>query len=246
MLHLAFALDAAPVGKVLDSIRHNMEDVSPWARGVPAIIRHGPGSFEEQIDRRAWQALTGGVHPWQEAPYQRGRLDPDEHILFDALEGRNAAAVTTMNRDGAGVGVRDIILRQLYAAAGNGIVSPANYARVLTGDFGRAPGVYRAKPEKLARLGTGGPRRNVRGGDRPKPRNITRWSRQYAMYYKLLLTYGYDATEAELRAGIPVYPRVVGPTPTMVSRLRRALLEHVVGKDRLARGAALDPRRLAA
>jgi hypothetical protein len=244
LLNLTLALDAAPVGKVLDDMRARMEDVSPWARGVPAILRKGAGSIGEQIDRRTFLSASGGAAPWQDAPYQRGKLDPDEYILLDAMEGRNAASVTSVTATGAGIGVRDIVLRQLYAAAGNGILSTANYARTLTGGFGESPGVYRAKPAKGIQR-SGRPRRNLRS-DRPRPRNITRWSAGQAMYWKLGLTYDFWPTEAELRAGIPSYPRTVGLNPVLVGRVRRALLEHVVGKDRLARGAALDPRRLAA
>jgi hypothetical protein len=239
-----FVLDAAPAMKLLGDVRARAEDPSPWARTVPEIVRRGPGSFGEQIDRRQHYQLAGGTLPWREPAYAKGRPDPDEDILLDAIEGRSPASFTVVDRFGARLGVRDVMLRILYAARGNGIVSTAPLASFLTGDFGRRTAPALAKPVKAIRR-TGRPRGIRSAAAKAVARNITKWSRGFAMYFRLLYSFGYDATEAELRAGISVPPKGIGPNPIMERRLRDGLIEYVIGKARLARGAALDPRRVA-
>lgn len=244
MLAPVILIDAKPWEKLTEDIKARIADLSPWAQQLPGIIRTGAGSLSEQRARRTFLDFGGSAHRWRESAYQQGIRDPDEDLLFDAVEGRSPASVTTVTRDGCEIGVRDLVLKQLYAARGNKIVSTASYADFLLGGFSARTGPAPARPAKPvnpvtrnARTPSGKPKR---GG---RPKNITKWLSEQAMYWKLGWTYGYWPTDAELRAGLLTYPKNMGFNPTLLGRAQDALLEHLLGAGRLARGAALDPRR---
>lgn len=226
-------------------------DLSPVMKLAPSIIRKGPGSISEQIQRRAYMAEDGSIRPWQEPSIlpASGRSNPrvlaGEEIMWRAARGESAASITRTGPAFAVVGVNDLLIRQEAARLGNEIVSGSPYFSFVTGEWSRrtspAPAIA-TKPTR--RIGRPGPRTGL--APKVRPENLTAYTVKYAMWWFLGYTYGIWLTESQLRAGVMTPPKNIGWNPVLIERLRDAVTDHVIaaaGGDSgsTARGRANDP-----
>lgn len=233
-------------------LREAARDLSPVMKLAPSMIRKGPGSISEQIQRRAYFAEDGSIRPWQEpaglpaAGRSHPRVRAGEEILWRAARGESAASITRVGPRFAAVGVNDLIVRQQAAQLGNQIVSSAEYFAFVTGNFSERTSAAPAQPSKPIRrigrpkpgTGTGTPRHAIE--------NLTPYTVQFAMWWFLGYTFGIWLTESQLRTGIMTPPKNIGWNPALIERFRDAVADHIIQKavgstGATARGRENDP-----
>ena len=224
-----------------------LKNLAPATAKWPAIMRQGPGSLAEQIQRRAFMDQTGASTLWREPAYAQGKPLPiraaaGEKIMWSAALGLGPGSITRSDAHGAAIGVDDTVVRALAAHLGNQLVSSASYFPFVTGSFSQRRTDGFAKPVKCTN-----PTKKPRAARGTATYRVGRWSKygsQFAMWWFLGLTYDYWATEAELRAGIATPPKNLGISKPMLARARQALADYVIGASRLQQGAASDPRSI--
>lgn len=182
-------------------------------RSVASVIRTGPGSLEEQINRRTFIDESGTGHPWVEPRYVRGSLPEPalarERILWDAALGRSGAAITRIEPNRVAISVDERQVGQSAAGLGNRIVSSVPYFNFVTGGFNARRSSALAQPVK--------PSRSMRTFPQAK----------FAMWWFLGLTYGLWLSDAALKRGIPTPPKNLGITPVVRKRALDNVLRYI-------------------
>lgn len=205
-------------------------DLSPVNQHVPDFLRGGTDGWEAQRAGRIFLHYDGTATPWGVPIYEGNGLPVEaqvrEQILTEQLVGAGPASVSRWDAHSGAAGVDDDSFKALMASRGNGVESPVPYADFILGGFfeRQAPGLaVGVKP--IAERGSGG------GGDgqeHAKPQNITAVTARLAMYWYLLLTYDYDATESEITGGIPVPPQNLGVGPSRYALYVRSLVRYLL------------------
>lgn len=194
------------VGQIQKRLRAPLAGKS--GRQVISVMRKGPGSVGEQIDRRTFYDRDGGRRHWVEPSITGNRLPEAaqvrEQVLWDAARGRSAAGSTRVQGNSVSLIVDDRVVAQQSAQIGNKIVSPANYFDFVTGGWDKRTTPAPARPAKPSR----------------KP-GIT------AMGAYVGITYQRWLTQSELAAGVHTPPKNIGVNPVMLERAANVVLTYV-------------------
>lgn len=198
------------------AISKRLSDLTPACAEFPEIVRHGAGSFAQQIAGRTFLGPAGEAVPWTEPAYAVGpmpsRARDLENVMWNAVLG-GPGAVTRIVPNGAVVGVSDVTVRQLSASIGNGIVSTAPYFGFVTGGL--------ENPRRIPAI--------ARGVKRAKTtRNYKKEKQRYAMWWFLGLTWGFWMSDAQWQAGVSTPPKNLGVGKDVRRRLREVIRNYVI------------------
>lgn len=199
-------------GEIFNEVSTRMKDLSAVTRTLPQMMRFGAGSLDEQIRQRSHFSRSGGQIPWQEPTHASGgpqdMVPLLEDVMWQSVRG-GPGSITRSTPLTASVGVNDASIRARSAALGNQVVAHTPYFGFVTGNFQERTSAEKAIASKSTKTGKGA------------------FPRNKAMYWFLLLQFGYKATAEELSSGLSVPPKNMGINPVMVDRVRRVVRNYI-------------------
>jgi hypothetical protein len=208
MARAALRIQTKAVGleKLLTGAKGRARDLSPYfkGRGVAAVRL----SVGDEFHRHAWLTPRGGIVPWRDTQPFGTRPKPKQNMIatgayFRALMGRGPGSLVRVGPRSFDVGVEARMFPGAAALRGG-----------KGGRISTAPLFIRPKTKAKGRAGGGS------------------WVQQWAMWWRLGLTYGVWLKEETLRRGLKLYPRPhLTANPKLTRQLARGVARWIAKAD---------------